>query len=228
MLGQRFHGAQYNKNPPDRFGFSEALLGQPFGHVIPAPLLQVVRGECVLTTKRAFFIAAASILASLLILTGCKQQKRTDLERETPNESGVDVETELLPAGADGFDEDLLVDGQLVRLEAFLWRDFMPGPGADPEGRALSGQLRIFSVNGDNINGEIDIRYVWLKHENLVWGVALPDPPPTVPTDEVQKSFTGGPQWQPGMLVDVIVRITDTHGLSSYLRVNNQEIVKTQ
>lgn len=170
--------------------------------------------------------AAVTLTAAVIIAGGCRKQQRLDTETDLESEPASG--TEILPAAADSFEPAMLIGGEEVRLEAYLWRDFMPGPGAPADGHRLRGVVRVFSVDGQRINGEIDIEYVWLKHNDSLWGVALPAPAPVDPPSRVEKSFAGGPEWPTGTPVAVIVKLVDRKGLPSYLRVNDIEIVKTQ
>ncbi|MBD3402984.1 hypothetical protein GF420_08810 [candidate division GN15 bacterium] len=172
-------------------------------------------------------ILTGAALLTTSILFACKKEPQAiDEPRETPSEPAE--EPNLLPAGAEGFSESMLIDDHTVHLETFLWRDFMPGPETPADGRALTGVLRLVAEDQAHINGLVHINYVWLVYEDEVWGVALPAPAPLDPVYQVEQSFTGGPRWPTSAVVDVIVRVEGQYDLIDYLRINSQPIHRTQ
>lgn len=177
--------------------------------------------------KYLFFRASAAVMiAVLLAAVGCKKEQR--LEATTEPASKPAPGAEMLPAGADSLEPATVIGDQEVRLEAYLWRDFMPGSSSEPEGHPLRGVVRIFSVDGQPIESTLDIEYVWVDHDDSIWGNAMPDPTPMEPSSAIQENFAGGPEWATGSKVDVVVRLVDQNGLTSYLRVNDIAIVTTQ
>ncbi|MDX9859010.1 MAG: hypothetical protein RBT76_14585 [candidate division Zixibacteria bacterium] len=172
-------------------------------------------------TGRAVFPA---IILGLAVAVACQNSQDSDDER---SDAPPAVSGELLPGDAEGAGDQGLVGGHDVRLEAYLWRDFMPGPDMPPDGRPLRGVVRLRAVDSDSISGALDITYVWLKQGDVVWGAALTGPPSSEPPSTIEKGFADGPMWTPETTADVIVKVVDAGGVTAYFRVPDQLIEKT-
>lgn len=177
-------------------------------------------------TLRSVTFVVMSLLAFASLTTVSCQSEQADSDGPDEVQTPVNV-VEMLPTDVGLSGAEIKLGRHVLRLEVYLWRDFMPGPDAPAEGRPLRGVVRVYAVDSSRIADSIDIHYVWLTQGDEVWGVALPEPPTAEPHFLLEKGFADGPQWAPGSTADVTVRVTTRDGATGYLRVTNQLIEKT-
>jgi hypothetical protein len=179
--------------------------------------------------KSLISIIVLTITAGLVI-TACNGDKQANkLEQEQVKELEPMSETVLpLPANWMDLDPTMLYDGNTVEVQAYLWRDFMPGPDRAPEEMGLNGVIKLHAVDTMQIRGDLSIFYVWLVHGNQYWGQSLrAQQSRPGPDYEVEYVIGAGPRWDVGEPVDVIVEVVDLHGNSDDLRLGMQVIQAT-
>jgi hypothetical protein len=101
----------------------------------------------------------------------------------------------------------VIADGVEVRLNAYVWRNFMPG--GDPSLRVISK----LQVAGSSSTGIYFSTFAWVSQDGAVWST-----PMTAQPDVENSIGSGGPAWLAQSLVDVVVRFTDRHGRVHYLQ----------
>jgi hypothetical protein len=114
-------------------------------------------------------------------------------------------------------------DGKTLVLEPFLWRDFMPV--SPPDGKPLVAILRLRASDGSAPPSDVHIDAAWVVNGREVWTTGVGEERVTSTSYEVVAR--NGPKWGPGVAVDVIVRVRDSHGTTSLLRAANQLIGRT-
>ncbi len=112
------------------------------------------------------------------------------------------------------------IEGRKYVLEAHLWRNFMPGPDISSDGGPLTVIVWITALDSMPFPSSISADTVWVINGEEIWRAVLLDERP--PTSEVFKSgwvARGGPKWEPGASVTVIVRLIvgDADTVSPYL-----------
>ena len=151
-------------------------------------------------------------LAALLVLDGCGGSSPT---APTPGA------TELAAAPT-----AVTVAGKSLKLETFLWRDFMPV--APPDGQPLLASLQVRTADGSDVPATVRADMVWVLNGSETWSV--------VPREEKSRSNTApyyevmardGPKWGPGITVDVVVRLRDAEERAFLLRAPGQMIHRT-
>ncbi|MCG3132062.1 MAG: hypothetical protein FLDDKLPJ_02872 [Phycisphaerae bacterium] len=119
------------------------------------------------------------------------------------------------------------VEGVTLRLEAFLWRDFMPI--SPPGGKPLMASIKLVVVDAGakSFPGGVDAERVWLVKGEEVWaGKFLVEERPDEPGMK-EKVFRDGPAWEPGEEVDVVIEVHDRAGAKRLLRAPKVRIIKT-
>lgn len=106
---------------------------------------------------------------------------------------------------------ELSYGGNTVVLTVGLNRDFMPGSPA--YGTRLTG---IVSINTPALRPDL----VWVINGDEVWQTEGQ-------SSEGYYLVTGGPKWDTGILVDVVVRLIDEQGSSYLLRVSGVMIQRS-
>ena len=118
------------------------------------------------------------------------------------------------------------IDGKVLSLETYMWRDFMPM--APPAGRALVAILRVRTDDGSAIPDGLRMPAAWIVNDRQVWGTFLEDEQPEPhPDDALELVARNGPKWGPHIEVDVVVRIQESNGALHLLRAAGQPIDRT-
>jgi hypothetical protein len=120
--------------------------------------------------------------------------------------------------------EQLEFAGRQLKLEAYLYRDFMPSVGASRPS-LLIGSIKLKTVDDQALPKGVQVEAVWVINGYQSWTPAV---------KEVRKGkedsasweivVRDGPPWAPGIQVDVIVLLKDEQGQSHLLRASDQKI----
>lgn len=131
-----------------------------------------------------------------------------------------------IPAIPDDAATEVTFGSRRLILEAYLWRDFMPGP--DMDARGLNAMVRARAVDqGPQLPAGLRIDFVWFRNGDAVWAL-VPQPDSTSSLPAVVGSMSrGGPEWEVGALVDVVARLRDAEGREYFLRADDQRIHAT-
>jgi hypothetical protein len=111
-------------------------------------------------------------------------------------------------------------------LETSLWRDFMPGSNS-PEGSLLIAIAYLTAADGQVFPAEIDADRIWVVNGKEVWETtftAEARPRDSLHLNQLQKSAGGGPRWDIGAQVEVIIRVTAPMAPPRLLRATKQAI----
>jgi hypothetical protein len=124
--------------------------------------------------------------------------------------------------------EQVEIDGRIYVLETYLWRDFMPGTA--PGGSDLMAVLRITAADSQPFPDDLDSDLLWIINGDAVWETEYSGE--NRPRDgnhlhQLEKIARGGPRWETGIEVQVVVRMTTSDGRSHLLRAANQLINRT-
>ena len=117
------------------------------------------------------------------------------------------------------------IAGSELKLETYLWRDFMPI--APPNGTPLIAVLRIVTTNATRIPEGLKAEHVSITYQGEVWTAAVKQEHPTTEPGVFEVVARNRPKWGPGVKVDVVVRLRDARGQTYWLRAPNQPIHRT-
>lgn len=125
-----------------------------------------------------------------------------------------------------GVPEQLELGDRKLKIETYLWRDFMPI--SPPGGKPLIGAIKLMSIDKKPLPKGVRIETVWVINGDEVWKSAV---------TEVREGKEGapmlevvvrdGPKWKPGTAVDVVVLVKDGKGETHMLRAADQGIHAT-
>ena len=132
----------------------------------------------------------------------------------------------------------VVVNNRSLHLSAYAWRDFSPGIGTMGD-RSLSVAVKITSADNQPLQVGLRMQRAWILFGEQVWEVSnLRGGKPG--QDEVkdswigcgngpecQVSLRGGPMWEPGVYIDVVLRLTDSEGKAYLIQAPNQKIIAT-
>lgn len=119
---------------------------------------------------------------------------------------------------------EVIVAGNVLQLEVYVWRDFMPVVGPDG-GSSLMSMNRLTDANSAAINGEIVLERQHVISGDLVW-TAPYDDVTTLDPLSIEGISRNGPLWEPGIFVDVVCEFS-WMGERYFVIARNQEIMAT-
>lgn len=131
------------------------------------------------------------------------------------------VSCDLLSPEANHIPEILTISDYTLRLETFLYRDFMPGDVSD----SLIAVITVVEVDSLLLPDSLDViglsvikgKEIW--HSGFTDEVFIPRP-----SSMIRKIARGGPRWQTGIFVDVVVDIRFGKEKSFRLKARKQKI----
>lgn len=135
------------------------------------------------------------VFVALLPLSGCA---RLQWEHARPTRAS------LLQAP-----RALIIEGRAYALDAEAWR------AAD---RSLSVRARVTTPAPEGVHATLDIMELWVVRGSEVW---VPGPPRALPPGMrayVEQLVRGGPAWNSGSAVVVVVHLTGPGGWQHFLR----------
>jgi len=132
---------------------------------------------------------------------------------------------------------EIVLDGKSLSLSAFLWRDF--SPGAWGYNRPLMASLKVTTSDKKAFPSGVRMERAWILFGEQIWevpdfrfrGRRLSDNKEMWIMCSVSSgceiSTSEGPQWGPGVFVDVVVRLIDKEGKHHLIQVKKQHIIAT-
>ncbi len=143
----------------------------------------------------------------------------------------IDADEESMVRIVANATETLKIGSNSFLLEAYLWRDFMPGWGPDfgPDGRSMISINRLVDVNYVAIPGNITLVKQYVIYEGMIWeseyeNEASPEQSP----HKIEKVSRYGPKWGPKIQVDVIAEVRDSKSEKSYhIKCENIYVIRT-
>jgi len=151
----------------------------------------------------------AVLCLAVFLLAGCK-----DNGIETPMPIPVD---QLLAVPT-----SLRVEGKSLYLATDIWRNFMPGSRS-----TLIALIFVSTADSSQFPATVSADAVWIVYYSEVWSSYFTDeqiPPDPQRPDRYARFARGGPLWEPGVKVDVIVRVYDGLHMPHLLRATEQSI----
>jgi hypothetical protein len=137
----------------------------------------------------------AFVLALALGGVGCNGGTKVLAPADPPP-----VSIDLLRAAPD----TLTLNGYPTVLGLNLTRDFMPM--SPPDGRPMTAMATFYPISEPDFAMNVTAVYAWVVKGNEVWGTGMTSEDPShLPHNEVVWLAEGGPKWDPGIQVDVII-----------------------
>ena len=120
----------------------------------------------------------------------------------------------------------ITVGGQTLTLVTELWRDFMPV--TPPNGKPLFAVMRVRAANGGALTATFQVDALWIVNGAETWATAVTEEN-VLPRGAAYHEWVArdGPKWNPGVRVDVIVRVREASGATQLLRAANQLIQRS-
>ncbi|MEJ2637745.1 MAG: hypothetical protein P8184_20980 [Calditrichia bacterium] len=124
--------------------------------------------------------------------------------------------------------DTVTVSGKKLVLEAYLWRDFMPV--SPPGGKPLQAAVYVKTADGDSLPSGLQIKKIWIVKGEEAWSAApetAGNRKPPAQSDRLESKVRGGPKWEPGSAVTVVVKFRDAAGGEYFLKAADLIIRRT-
>jgi hypothetical protein len=172
--------------------------------------------------RRSIALLAA---AGLMAASACSK-KAPETEAPLPSPPVAAPAATLVPVPAPVRNAPLAVSvgPARYRLAADLWRDFQPS--TPPEGRPLQAAVWLRAQNARTAPAP-DADSLWVVYGDSAWGTRLTKEA-GAESDTIVGRYRaeGGPLWEPGIPVDVVVRLVPSKGTTLLLRVARVPIAR--
>ena len=124
-----------------------------------------------------------------------------------------------------GAKETVLIEGSALKLQATIWRNFMPVI-TDANSTRLGGTVSFIDVNGKPVPSTLHAVTVWVVQGDRVWKTHKVE---DEEIDDVNPSirsfkFGDGPKWPAQSYIDIFVRAVDQHDVHHLLVLRHQII----
>jgi hypothetical protein len=111
---------------------------------------------------------------------------------------------------------------RFMTLETYVYRDFMPGSNSD-----LIAACLITAEDGQPYPSGLDADKIWAINGDDVWEGDFTEeagPPDQTRLHQLRKVAYGGPKWELGTEIEVVVRLVLSSGGRQLLRATAQKI----
>ncbi|WP_229068452.1 hypothetical protein [Actinoplanes sp. DH11] len=123
------------------------------------------------------------------------------------DDSWQDLDPVVAMGAGGAVPETVTVAGATVRIEAYLWRDFMPI--CPPDGQPLIASVRILAEPAA-LPATLRADRIVVVHGGEVWVAPLVEEyPGSREAAGFQVVARNGPKWDPNVTVDVVVELRD-------------------
>jgi len=122
--------------------------------------------------------------------------------------------------------ETIPISGTTVQISAGLWRDFMPGPS--PGGRLLNAAVQVSAAAGALLPAVRADRIMVICGEQAWIAPAAEETAWARSPSHLEVMARNGPEWEPGVLVDVVLELRDAGGQAHLIRQPGVEIKRTE
>jgi hypothetical protein len=126
-----------------------------------------------------------------------------------------------------GAKETMVIEGSTLRLQASIWRNFMPVIiDANSNSTSLVATISLVDVNEKPVPPTLHAETVWVVQGDRVWKTSKVEEVERYAPNPSTRRFTvvNGPKWPTQSYVDIFVRIADQNGVH-YLLVLRHQII---
>ncbi|MDR2145413.1 MAG: hypothetical protein LBE91_03000 [Tannerella sp.] len=134
--------------------------------------------------------------------------EKSDLETQISGEQILQIKEKAV--------ETLVIGSSSFKLDAYLWRDFMPVSPVD--GKPMISINWLVSTDMVKIPENISMVKQYVFYEDEIWVADYENeaPAPSLPEYKLERISRNGPKWGPKIHVDVISQIYDSKTNKNY------------
>ena len=147
------------------------------------------------------------MISLAVLITACEKPK-------------VIEDSELLSNLKSNSVDTLYFNSNKYVLDAYLYRDFFPG-GPIPTTRPLIASVSLLNNDSVKISSELDVTKLYVVKDPLIW-ISIPtiSSDQTIPEYKLTKISNDGPEWETGILVDVVIEVSNKITKDKYLIIS--------
>lgn len=126
--------------------------------------------------------------------------------------------------------DTLIIDNQKLILETYLYRNFTPGVLFHERNHRLFATIYLVNMDSTVITQDYKVTKLYVINNNQAWA-STPESRYESYVSEYKANFDSknGPEWETGILVDVVLSVTDlTNNKEKFLIARNQIIDKVE
>jgi len=144
------------------------------------------------------------MISLAVLITACEKPK-------------VIEDSELLSNLKSNSVDTLYFNSNKYVLDAYLYRHFFPG-GPIPTNRPLIASVSLVNNDGVKISTDLNITRLYVVDDPLIW-VSIPaiSNDQNIPEYKLTKISNDGPEWETGILVDVVIEVSNKTTKDKYL-----------
>lgn len=140
-------------------------------------------------------------------------------------EEGVTIDAQRVAELLNGASDTLTIANRSYVLEAFLWRDFMPGGNMD---HSLTAVNYLVALDSLSIPANIDLTKQYVILSDSIWTADYTDQRDSMVEYKLSRVSRQGPEWRINASVDIVAEVTDlTADTTCYIKVENILIIAT-
>ncbi len=140
-------------------------------------------------------------------------------------EEGVTIDAQRAAELLNGASDTLTIANRSYVLEAFLWRDFMPGDNMD---HSLTAVNHLVALDSLSIPANIDLTKQYVILSDSIWIADYTDQRDLIYEYKLSRVSRQGPEWRINASVDIVAEVTDlTADTTYYIKVENILIIAT-
>jgi hypothetical protein len=135
--------------------------------------------------------------------------------------------------------EELLnLGNSVLRLQAYIWRDFMPmalpedpveAKAAVARARGMIASIKLVDINGNSLPPKIHAISVWIVQGDRVWRTnSIEERCDDADQSTCDVIVRKGPQWRPRTYVDLVVQFKGEYGKGFLIALRHQIIKATE
>jgi hypothetical protein len=115
------------------------------------------------------------------------------------------------------------IGGHRLQFRAIPWRDFMPSP-VRRGGSDLMVNLLLTATDSLPFPAGVRVDSAWVRSGERIWATTPTDEPRPDAPNGLDLMLRGGPQWETGSPVEVLIRLRFPSGAMGYLLVRQIQI----
>lgn len=156
-------------------------------------------------------------------LSSCQTNHQTSVPiSSTPISSPPITQLKAVPT-------QIIIAGRSYKIEAFVWRDFMPI--SPPDGKPMIASIKLIAEDGNSVPSNLIPDKLWIikTDDEQVWETNFTDEP-RFSQGMVEIVARNGPKWEPDTDIDVVVQLSDGNENSNktyLLRAPSQKVQRT-
>ncbi|MCK4530855.1 MAG: hypothetical protein KAU44_06720 [Candidatus Marinimicrobia bacterium] len=157
------------------------------------------------------------ILIIIFSFVSCMDNDETEVE--------VTVDAQLAYDLLNDASDTLIIADRSYILEAFLWRDFMPGDNMD---HSLTAVNHLVALDSLSIPANIDLTKQYVILSDSIWIADYTDQRDSMVDYKLSRVSRQGPEWGPNISVNIVAEVTEETADTTYhIKVENIVIFAT-